>query len=56
MKTVGLIVIWILMTIILVYERSGIEEMRSFLIIYALLSVYLACMVICYVKRESKMM
>lgn len=51
MKAVGLIVMWIAMTINLIFWHTSIEDMRSFLFIYVLVTVYLVYVVVRYAKK-----
>lgn len=41
MKTAGLVLVWVVMTVILVCRFADIEDSGSFLMLYITLSIYL---------------
>lgn len=53
MKTVGLVVLWAFMTFAFVFEFADIENIREFIIVYAMLCLYLGCMAWCYIKKKN---
>lgn len=54
MKTLGLIFVWLLMTAAFMFRFTAIEDIRSFITIYALLSLYLGCLAWNYKKKKEK--
>lgn len=54
MKTAGLVLVWVVMTVILVCRFTDIEDSGSFLMLYFTLSIYLGYLVWQYKKERQK--
>lgn len=50
MKTLGVVFIWLVMTAAFMFRFTAIEDMRSFIVIYIMLSLYLGCLAWHYKK------
>lgn len=45
MRVIGLIIIWIIMTLMMIFRFAKIEDQRTFIILYLILTIYLACLI-----------
>lgn len=54
MRTVGLIVVWVVMTVTLVLRFTKIEDPRSFIILYAMLTLYFGYLIWRYKRKGYK--
>lgn len=54
MRTIGLVFIWLVMTGMSILKCTNIGDTKEFITVYAMLSLYLGWLALCYIKKRKK--